>query len=296
MPKVKYILFSVVLTGFLLLIGASVVMTYPRYQKTTEQLAELISADTTANPALLKIKEQLDQFQVPETVSGAGSQADEEMKTSSEESDSAEAGAEKTDSETTDSEKMENEKSKELLVWTGSVCASKYMTLSGSETIYYVCPYIIAQKSNLNTAAATDWNFSLRFAVSVLKDGELSDEKTDIQVRNIQFSFRVGEKALISSVGYGDGEMNSVNGTSVSYQFRDRESVSNETSIFARLSLIAVSAAEKEDELKTETAVNNWSFVIIENGREIGIFDDVQIELPYQKTEPVTDSEDKSKS
>lgn len=240
MPKYKYISFAAVIGGFMALLILCIIMTYPRYQKSIEQLPELIETDaSSANPALLQIRQKLDEV--------------------SEQED---------------------------MVWTGSVCASKYRTLGGSERIYYVCPYIVAQTGELSTEEPSDWSLSLRFAVSALRDGEITAPDTNIQVTDIRFDFRVGENALISSVGYGDGEMNEVNGPTVSYQFRDREKADQETNLFTRLTLLASEASEAAEDEKVprdeETAVANWSFVIKEKSHVIGLFDDVQIELPYR--------------
>ncbi len=238
MPKRKFILFFVILMGFLSILSTAIVMTYPRYQKTMEQLPELITSDTTAsNRALLNIKEQLD--------------AKKEM---------------------ADGQKI---------VWTGSVCASKYMTLSGSERIYYVCPYIVANTVPLQEDTSSNWTFSLQFAVSAIKDGKIYTPDTNLQVKEILFSCRVGENASILGAGYGDGEMAAVNGKSVSYQFRDRAYIDTATNVFARLSLGQQTTAETILP-KEEKAVVNWSFQILEKNHVIGEFNDVQIDIPYQ--------------
>lgn len=276
MPKYKYILFSAVIAGFLGIAGLSFVMTYPRYQKSTEQLPELITSDPlNINPALLAIRDQLDQYESVVQADTETLERETEAQTDSSQ-DMTESDDKSDNKSDSDSQAVPTEQ----IVWTGSVCASKYKTLSGSEKTYYVCPYIIAQTGSLQTEDASDWNLSLRFAVSALKDGELYEPDTNIQVKNIQFTFRVSEHAQIVSAGYGDGEMNDVNGKSVSYQFRDRDHINTESNIFARLSLTAVSA-EDAGELPEETAINNWSFSIWENHHEIAVFDDVQIELPY---------------
>jgi hypothetical protein len=201
-----------------------------------EQLPQLIQTDaSTTNPALLQIKEQLDE---------------------------ADAQKEQT------------------VVWTGSVCASKYQTLSGSERIYYVCPYVVATTNPLSETESSDWTFSLQFAVSALKDKQLYSCDTNIQVNDILFTCRIGENAVILSEGYGDGEMNEVNGKSVSYQFRDRTYVNTDTNVFARLLLGAIHLEEGTFP-ESETATLNWSFQILEKNHVIGVFDDVQIEIPY---------------
>lgn len=235
MPKYKYAAFATVIGGFIALIILCVVMTYPRYQKSMEQLPELIEMDASVtNEALLKIRQGLDEIGTQENI-----------------------------------------------VWTGSVCASKYKTLAGSEKIYYVCPYIVVQAAELKTGETSDWRLSLCFLVSALKDGELCDLDTNIHLENTQFDMRFGENASIISVGYGDGEMNDVNGPSVSYQFRDRDKVNDSTKLFTRLSVQAAVPEGKSLPKDGETAVVNWSFSIREQNHVIGLFDDVQVEIPY---------------
>lgn len=242
MPRRKIFLFFTVLVGFLSIMSLSIIMTYPRYQKSMEQLPELILSDTTAtNRALINIKDQLDE----------NAQQDDGSK----------------------------------IVWTGSVCASKYMTLSGSERIYYVCPYIVAKTEALKEDTASNWTVSLQFAISALKDGQLCEPDTNIQVNEILFSCRVGENASILGVGYGDGEMTEVNGKSVNYQFRDRTHTDILTNVFARL-LVGIQQSQKKERSlavlpEEEKAVVNWSFQIMEKNHVIGIFNDVQFELPY---------------
>ena len=242
MPKRKYFLFITVLVGFLTILSLSIVMTYPRYQKTMEQLPELIDSDTSAsNRALVSIKEQLD------------------AKASSEDG--------------------------QKIVWTDKVCASKYQTLSGSELIYYVCPYIVAKTDALTDEGPSNWTLSLQFAISALKDGKVIEPDSNIQVKEILFSCRVGENASILGVGYGDGEMTDVNGKSVSYQFRDRTNIDTSTNVFARLSVGALQSQKKEqsesERPAEEKAVVNWSFQIMEKNHVIGVFNDVQFELSY---------------
>lgn len=242
MPKKKIFLFFTVLTGFLTILSVSIIMTYPRYQKTMEQLPELIDSDTSAsNRALVSIKEQLD----------AKAESDDGQK----------------------------------IVWTDKVCASKYQTLSGSELIYYVCPYIVAKVEPLTEDEQANWTLSLQFAISALKDGKIIEPDSNIQVKEILFSCRVGENASILGVGYGDGDMTDVNGKSVNYQFRDRTNIDTSTNLFARMSVGKQQSQKKErskSELPTEEkAVVNWSFQIMEKNHVIGVFDDVQFELPY---------------
>lgn len=235
MPKYKWIFFSAAIVCFGFIIALSIFMTYPMYQKSIEQLPELITENYSySNPALLKIREQLDAV-----------------------------------------EESENKN-----IWTGSVCASKYRTRSGSEKIYYVCPYIVVETAPLEKNSSSDWRITLYVAVSVLKDGVLSELETNISITDIQFSARVAENALIESAGYGDGEMNEVNGAIVSYHFRDRANVNETTNVFARLSVKPI-AADWKKVPKKENAVINWSFNIYEKNHLIGQFDDVQIELDY---------------
>ena len=285
MPKYKIYTFSGSLIALFLIFGLVTVMTYPRYQKTTEQQPELIDY-TNANEALLQIKAILDEVQ-------------------------SEAGY--------------NEETKMITaVWTGSVCASKYRTLSGSERIYYACPYIIAETSEVDPETPAVWSMSLHFAVSALKDDVLMDVKDNISVDQIEFAFRVKDDLMIAKAGYGDGSMMDIRELSVNYQFRDRTGVNSDTSALARLEIVSdlpdgqdkeanspkddqnnksleddhlllEEGSENEelsgngpahgtpDEEKEDTyervAVLNWSFVIHENNHIIGNFDDVQMEF-----------------
>ena len=282
MPRYKLFLFSIVIAGCMILAGMSLIMTYPRYQKSTEQLPEMIAENSAgSNPALLKIKEELEQVQSGTLIGGASdADASHEKADSNKSGKSGLAGSAVQTNQSDPAERI---------IWTGSVCASKYQTLSGSETIYYVCPYIVAKTPEISGNEPADWSISLRFAVSVLKEGEVSEADADIQVKDIQFSVRTSDGIMVAAAGYGDGEMTDVNTSSVSYQFRNRDHVTDETSVFARLTLITESEDETEaadpaaaEILMPEDAlvINNWSFVIYEDHHAIGVFDDVQIELP----------------
>lgn len=285
MPRYKLFLFSVVIAGCMILAGMSLIMTYPRYQKSTEQLPEMIAENSAgSNPALLKIKEELEQAQNGASETGQAAEASETLKASARNTDAADNDGSESAASASQSG------AEERIVWTGSICASKYQTLSGSETIYYVCPYIVAKTPEVSGKEPADWSLSLRFAVSVLKEGEVSDADANIQVKDIQFSVRTADGLMVAAAGYGDGEMTDMNSSSVSYQFRDRDHVTGDTSVFARLTLLAESEDETNAAADSATAeslvpadalvVNNWSFVIYEDHHAIGVFDDIQIELP----------------
>jgi len=259
MTREKKVVFIAVLIGLAALILLSVFMTWPRYQKTVEQVPENI-AGSGANEALLQIRSVLDD-------------------------------AEDLAAKTTDSDSGIESR----IVWTGTVYASRYQTLSGESSIYYVCPYIVmetapatkAEENGLNAAdddgsekqteenrAATDsWTISLHFAVSGLRDDVLADVGNRIRVQDILFSCRVEDEEEILRAGYGDGELSDVNSTSVNYKFLDRDAVTSETNALAKLE-VYVPVGMKP------TAVINWSFVISERNHVIGSVDNVQIEIP----------------
>lgn len=277
MPKYKIAVFSTVLTAFAVLLVLSIVMTWPRYQKTTEILPSMIS-ESSSNEALLQIRAQLDEA-------------------------SAKTG---TDEETGTVTAM----------WTGSVCGAKYRTLSGQERYYYVCPYILAETTDLSGGDTAVWTMALHFAVSALKDGTIAEIEDRIDVKDIHFSFRVRDDRQITRAGFGDGEMSDVRDLTVSYQFRDRNAVNSASSAVAKLEVTGVNPSEIPDvdieslltefelsgiptntefllekleeyseENPTESserfAVLNWSFVICEENHVIGNFDDVQMDFPY---------------
>ncbi|MGI6108217.1 MAG: hypothetical protein ACOX8B_09910 [Lachnospiraceae bacterium] len=267
MIRIKKVTYIVVLICLAALIFVGVFMTWPRYQRTTEQLPDLIEGSGGNNEALLQIRSTLD--------------------------DAASQAAENTDP----SQGMNAD-----IVWTGSVYAARYQTLSGDSSVFYVCPYIVlvtapataSDEPFLDAAPAgneTDesgqdkssdiaegWTISLHFAVSAMVNGELTDVGNRISVRQIQFSCRVDDPELILKAGYGDGELNSVNNTTVSYQFLDREKVSNDTDALAKLEVSMPEGTEA-------SAVFNWSFVIYEKNHVIGNLDNVQITLPLTDSE-----------
>ena len=90
MPRYKLFLFSVVIAGCMILAGMSLIMTYPRYQKSTEQLPEMIAENSAgSNPALLKIKEELEQAQNGASETGQAAEASETLKASARNTDAA---------------------------------------------------------------------------------------------------------------------------------------------------------------------------------------------------------------
>ena len=282
MPKYKIAFFATVIAAFLALLSISVVMTWPRFQKTTEILPDLIS-ELNGNEALLQIRAELDAAAEQLEISGSGGDSESAM-------------------------------------WTGSVGGAKYRTLSGRESVYYICPYIIAEK-HLSETDSVIWTLSLHFAVSGLEDGKLVSAGNRFRADQINFAFRVSDDRLISRVGYGDGEMSEARDLAVSYQFRDREKITSETRAVAKLEVIKAAdgneggdaeenfennavlselpleadellelleefAAQEEPDVpgpETETAdraaVLNWSFVIHEKTHLIRNFDDVQMDF-----------------
>ena len=81
-----------------------------------------------------------------------------------------------------------------------------------------------------------------------------------------------------------------MNGDTLSYTFRDKDELTADTDIYAKLTLalknsIQESFNEKDAANEKDAFIINWAFTLEENGRLVNNFDGVQIEIPYEAEE-----------
>lgn len=176
------------------------------------------------------------------------------------------------------------------VIWKGSVCVTQYRAWGGRTTTYYVCPYLAVNSTETIGADPKEWTVSLRFAMCATQGGELVSFNKTFSVRNITLNCRSGKDAGILYAAYNDMDMTSVNGDTLSYTFRDKDELTADTDIYAKLTLalknsIQESFNEKDAANEKDAFIINWAFTLEENGRLVNNFDGVQIEIPYEAEE-----------
>lgn len=175
------------------------------------------------------------------------------------------------------------------ILWTGSVCVTEYDTWGSEPSIYYVCPYLVANSADTITDEKQSWTLSLRFALSATQGDVLTAFNRSYDLSNITFGCKSGSSAAIIEAWTSDMEngITTVNGDSFSYSFTDRSTIDKNTEIRVDLSLatkeslgeLFTGADTSED--KKNSLIVNWTFCIEESGRMINDLDGVQIEVPY---------------
>ena len=110
-------------------------------------------------------------------------------------------------------------------------------------------------------------------------------------VRDIELNCRAGKDAAILSAAYNDMDMTDINGDLLSYTFRDKEELTTDTSVYAKLMMVSkkslnqIEAEAKEGTDEKDSVMVNWAFRLEEDGRLVNNFDGVQVEIPYTMEE-----------
>ena len=93
------------------------------------------------------------------------------------------------------------------------------------------------------------------------------------------------------SAAYNDMDMTDINGDLLSYTFRDKEELTTDTSVYAKLMMVSkkslnqIEAEAKEGTDEKDSVMVNWAFRLEEDGRLVYYFDGVQVEIPYTMEE-----------
>ena len=183
------------------------------------------------------------------------------------------------------------------MFWNGSVCVTKYQAWGGRTTTYYVCPYLSAVSTDTITDTPKEWTVSLSFAMCATQGDEIVNFNKKFAVRDIELNCRAGKDAAILSAAYNDMDMTDINGELLSYTFRDKEELTADTSVYAKLMMVSKKALddnsleEKENASEKDSVIVNWAFRLEENGRLVNNFDGVQVEIPYTMEETKTSEE-----
>ena len=177
------------------------------------------------------------------------------------------------------------------MFWNGSVCVTKYRAWGGRATTYYVCPYLSAVSTETIGDTPKEWTVSLSFAMCATQGEELVNFNKKFAVRDIELNCRAGKDAAILSAAYNDMDMTDINGDLLSYTFRDKEELTTDTSVYAKLMMVSkkslnqIEAEAKEGTDEKDSVMVNWAFRLEEDGRLVNNFDGVQVEIPYTMEE-----------
>lgn len=177
------------------------------------------------------------------------------------------------------------------MFWNGSVCVTKYRAWGGRTTTYYVCPYLSAVSTETIGDTPKEWTVSLSFAMCATQGEELVNFNKKFAVRDIELNCRAGKDAAILSAAYNDMDMTDINGDLLSYTFRDKEELTTDTSVYAKLMMVSkkslnqIEAEAKEGTDEKDSVMVNWAFRLEEDGRLVNNFDGVQVEIPYTMEE-----------
>ncbi len=173
------------------------------------------------------------------------------------------------------------------MFWNGSVCVTKYQAWGGRTTTYYVCPYLSAVSTDTIGDTPKEWTVSLSFAMCATQGDVLVSFNKKFAVRDIELNCRSGKDATILTAAYNDMDMTDINGDLLSYTFRDKEELTADTNVYAKLTLVSKKALDddsletKESSTEKDSVIVNWAFRLEENGRLVNNFDGVQVEIPY---------------
>ncbi len=176
------------------------------------------------------------------------------------------------------------------VLWNGSVCVTKYQAWGGRTTTYYVCPYLSAISTDTIGGTPKEWTVSLSFAMCATQGDELVTFSKKFAVRDIELNCRAGKDATIVSAAYNDMDMTDIKGDILSYTFRDKEELTADTSVYAKMMIVSKeslddSGEKEENSSEKDSVIVNWAFRIEENGRLVNNFDGVQVEIPYTMEE-----------
>ena len=171
------------------------------------------------------------------------------------------------------------------MFWNGSVCVTKYRAWGGRTTTYYVCPYLSAVSTETIGDTPKEWTVSLSFAMCATQGEELVNFNKKFAVRDIELHCRAGNDAAILSAAYNDMDMTDINGDLLSYTFRDKEELTTDTSVYAKLMMVSkkslnqIEAEAKEGTDEKDSVMVNWAFRLEEDGRLVNNFDGVLVEI-----------------
>ena len=168
------------------------------------------------------------------------------------------------------------------VLWTGSVCEVIYESLSGTKTVYYICPYLIASADIQLKDDPSVWQTGLKFARCAVVGGRLSASVPDFALDQVTFSCRTPEDAEMTDITYSSLDSLPVNGSYTTYSFPNRAIIGDDTELSARFGV--KKSAKAADTALTDgerRVIVNWSFMISLNGRLVNDFDGVQVEIPY---------------
>ena len=146
----------------------------------------------------------------------------------------------------------------------------------GRTTTYYVCPYLSAVSTETIGDTPKEWTVSLSFAMCATQGEELVNFNKKFAVRDIELNCRAGKDAAILSAAY---------------TFRDKEELTTDTSVYAKLMMVSkkslnqIEAEAKEGTDEKDSVMVNWAFRLEEDGRLVNNFDGVQVEIPYTMEE-----------
>ena len=152
------------------------------------------------------------------------------------------------------------------MFWNGSVCVTKYRAWGGRTTTYYVCPYLSAVSTETIGDTPKEWTVSLSFAMCATQGEELVNFNKKFAVRDIELNCRAGKDAAILSAAYNDMDMTDINGDLLSYTFRDKEELTTDTSVYAKLMMVSkkslnqIEAEAKEGTDEKDSVMVNWAF------------------------------------
>lgn len=185
-------------------------------------------------------------------------------------------------------EEAESDSSTGEILWKGAVCMTKYQAWGGRATRYYVCPYLAAVSTDTITEEPSEWTVSLHFAMCAAQGDELVAVNKKFSLHQIELNCRSGKSAAILSAAYNDMDMTEINKDVLSYTFRDKEELTKDTKIYAKLMLISKESLEENNQEQRirdgekNSVIVNWAFCLEEDGRIVNNFDGVQIEIPYE--------------
>lgn len=134
-------------------------------------------------------------------------------------------------------------------------------------------------------------SFAFPFAMCATQGEELVNFNKKFAVRDIELNCRAGKDAAILSAAYNDMDMTDINGDLLSYTFRDKEELTTDTSVYAKLMMVSkkslnqIEAEAKEGTDEKDSVMVNWAFRLEEDGRLVNNFDGVQVEIPYTMEE-----------
>lgn len=186
------------------------------------------------------------------------------------------------------SEFREDETTGQIL-WSGSVCMTRYTSLGGTKTDYYICPYLVVSGKAVPESTYGECTLSLRFAMCKVRKDRLVSGRGEYALRQISLNCSTGNDIMIMDAAYNDMDVVVINKNTLENQFREKEKLTADTEIFARLTLASAAEANSNEPApasltpkEPQVLTANWAFLIEENGHLVNYFDGVQVEIPLE--------------